>query len=140
MHNLSPVLLLLLLLPFWATALTENERQHEIHFAPGSSSATIAGKVHGYDYVTYTLRARAGQTMTVDMQTDHTASYFNVFPPGKGPGDAAIFIGSTAGNQFTEKLPADGIYTIQVYLMRSAARRNETANFSLTVNITPESD
>jgi len=31
---------------------------------------------------------------------------------------------------------ADGEYTIRVYLMRSAARRNEIANYTLTVGIT----
>lgn len=33
-------------------------------------------------------------------------------------------------------LPVDGDYTVRVYLMRSAARRNETAEYTLTVGIT----
>jgi hypothetical protein len=47
-----------------------------------------------------------------------------------------VFIGSTEGNRWTGLLAADGEYTIRVYLMRSAARRNETANYTLTVGIT----
>ena len=48
----------------------------------------------------------------------------------------AIFVGSTGGNEWTGPLPADGEYTIRVYLMRSAARRNESASYTLTVGIT----
>jgi hypothetical protein len=33
-------------------------------------------------------------------------------------------------------LPADGDYTVRVYLMRNAARRNETSSFTLTVRVT----
>jgi hypothetical protein len=41
---------------------------------------------------------------------------------------ADLFLGTTL-------LPADGVYTIRVYLMRNAARRNETANYTLEVRI-----
>jgi hypothetical protein len=37
-------------------------------------------------------------------------------------------------------LPADGEYKLRVYLMRSAARRGETANYTLTVGITGSHD
>jgi hypothetical protein len=50
----------------------------------------------------------------------------------------AIFVGSTSGNRFEAELPADGEYTIRVYLMRNAARRNETANYTLEVGISGE--
>ncbi len=46
------------------------------------------------------------------------------------------FVGSTSGNEWSAPLDADGEYTVRVYLMRSAARRNETANYTLTVGIT----
>ncbi|AOS98433.1 Inhibitor of g-type lysozyme precursor [Microbulbifer aggregans] len=111
-------------------------KSHEIRFPPGSSSTQVSGSVKGYDFVTYQLRAQAGQQMRVVMDTSHSASYFNIFPPGKGPGDAAIFIGSTSGNRFSQTLPADGVYTIQVYLMRSAARREESARYTLDIAIT----
>jgi hypothetical protein len=44
-------------------------------------------------------------------------------------------VGSTSGNRFEAELPADGVYTIRVYLMRNAARRNETARYTLDVGI-----
>jgi hypothetical protein len=72
--------------------------------------------------------------MTVKLATKHSANYFNVLPPGSN--DVAIFIGSSSGNEWIGTLPADGEYKLRVYLMRSAARRNETAHYTLTVGIT----
>ncbi|MCM8613958.1 hypothetical protein [Accumulibacter sp.] len=105
-----------------------------VHFAKGRSSATIEGRIKGGQTIDYTLRAKAGQTMSVTLKTGHGANYFNVLPPGSN--DEAIFIGSTGGNEWTGNLPADGEYKVRVYLMRSAARRNETASYTLTVGIT----
>lgn len=105
-----------------------------VRFAKGASSATLHGTLKGDRIVDYRLRARAGQTLSVRLETGHTANYFNVLPPGSR--DEAIFIGSTQGTEWTGQLPSDGEYTVRVYLMRSAARRNETARYALTVGIT----
>jgi hypothetical protein len=47
-----------------------------------------------------------------------------------------MFNGSTAGNQYEGSLPKSGDYKVRVYMMRSAARRNEVANFRLEMIIT----
>lgn len=109
-------------------------RTQPVQFAKGHSSATIEGKIKGEQTIDYTLRAKAGQTMSVTLKTSNGANYFNVLPPGSD--GEAIFIGSTSGNEWTGALPADGEYKVRVYLMRSAARRNETASYTLTVGIT----
>ena len=109
-------------------------RTQAVQFVKGHSSATLKGTIKGDQTVDYTLRARAGQTMSVALKTGNDANYFNVLPPGS---DAeAIFVGSTNGNEWTGALPSDGEYTLRVYLMRSAARRNETASYTLTVAVT----
>lgn len=105
-----------------------------VQFAKGQSSATITGKIKGYQGIDYTLRAKAGQTMSVQLKTVHDANYFNILPPGSN--DTAIFIGSISGNEWMGALPTDGEYKIPVYLMRSAARRHESATYTLTVGIT----
>ena len=105
-----------------------------IQFAKGASSATVKGTIKGDQTVDYTVRARAGQTMSVKLVTRNGANYFNVLPPGSD--DVAIFVGSSDGNQWSGALPADGEYKVRVYLMRSAARRNESASYTLTVGVT----
>jgi hypothetical protein len=105
-----------------------------IHFAKGASSATVQGTIKGDQIVDYKVRAKAGQTMSVKLVTRNGANYFNVLPPGSD--DVAIFVGSTSGNEWSGALPSDGEYTVRVYLMRSAARRNESATYTLTVAVT----
>jgi hypothetical protein len=105
-----------------------------IHFAKGSSSATVTGTIQGHQTIDYKVRARAGQTMSVKLVTRNDASYFNVLPPGSN--DVAIFVGSTGGSEWSGALPSEGEYTVRVYLMRSAARRDESAAYTLTVAVT----
>ena len=107
----------------------------QVLFDKGTSGGTMQGKIKGYDTFNYTLGAKAGQYIRVNLETKHTATYFNIFEPGKGPGDAAMYIGSTQGNSYAGNLPSSGTYTIQVYMMRSAARRNETSNYKLHIGI-----
>jgi hypothetical protein len=117
-------------------AASEDTRTERVQFERGADGATLKGRIKGYGTAHYLLGAKAGQSMTVVLTTDNSASYFNVFAPGAKPGrDAAMFIGSTKGNRYQGELPADGDYLIQVYMMRSAARRDEVANYSLTVKI-----
>ena len=104
-----------------------------VQFKKGTRSATIEGSIKGGQTIDYTLRARAGQTMSVMLATKHGANYFNVLPPGSN--DEALFVGSSGGNEWTGVLPADGEYKVRVDLMRSAARRNEAANYTLKVGI-----
>jgi len=104
-----------------------------VAFKPGASSATLSGTIKGDESIDYVLDARSGQTMSVSLETSNASSYFNVLPPGS---EAAIAIGSTTGNTWSGAMPADGDYRIRVYLMRNAARRNESATFTLTVGMT----
>lgn len=112
---------------------TEGIRTVPVHFKKGSSQATIQGQIKGRETIDYVLGARAGQTMTVTLKTKHTALYFNVLPPGS---EEAIFVGQTSGSHFEGKLPKDGDYRVRVYLVRAAARRDESAKYTLTVKIT----
>jgi hypothetical protein len=126
-------LLWVLLIPCSLSVAAEIEVK-PVHFAAGASSATVKGALVGDKIIDYRLGAKAGQTMTVTLKTNNGANYFNLIAPGET--DVAFFVGSTSGNRFHGALPANGDYTVRVYLMRSAARRNEKANYTLTVGIT----
>ena len=113
-------------------------RQERVNFNAGTTGAMIEGSIKGYDVVDYLVQAKEGQLMDVSMATDNTASYFNILAPGED--SAAFFIGSVSENQYEGALTATGDYKLRVYMMRSAARRDEVANFKLDVNIAPVSD
>jgi hypothetical protein len=108
-------------------------REVQVQFPRGETGATLKGKLKGDESVDYKVRAAAGQSMVIVFKPGNSSAYFNVLPPGS---DAAIFIGSTSGNRYEGTLPADGTYTVRVYLMRNAARRNESANYTLEVGVT----
>ncbi len=116
-------------------SIADESRDESVKFAPNTSGTTIEDSITGYNTVNYKVGAKAGQQMVVDLETDNTATYFNIYVPGKGPGEEAMFIGSINGNRFEGELPSDGEYTVQVYMMRSAARRDETANYTLEISV-----
>jgi hypothetical protein len=104
-----------------------------VTFAKGKSSATVSGSIKGDQDRTYTVDARAGQTMTVTLKSTRGSAEMNVWAPGN---DTAISLGATDPYSFTTVLPANGRYRVQVYQMRAFARRGETASYTLTIGIT----
>lgn len=121
----------LLLVALIATA--QAQTREPIQFAKGASAATVKGSLSGDQTMDYTVRARAGQTMTLRFKPSNPSGYFNLLPP-QSP--EALHIGSIAGNEFSGVLPADGKYTVRVFLMRNAARRDEQLRYTLDVSIT----
>jgi hypothetical protein len=113
---------------------SEDIKVERVSFEHGKNSATIESSITGYAVVDYILGARQGQYMNVSMATDNGANYFNILAPGEN--QVALFNGSISENQYEGILPESGDYTVRVYMMRSAARRNETANYRLEMIIT----
>lgn len=113
---------------------SEDIKVERVSFERGKNSATIESSITGYAVVDYILGARQGQYMNVSMATDNGANYFNILAPGEN--QVAMFNGSISENQYEGILPESGDYTVRVYMMRSGARRNETANYRLEMIIT----
>ncbi|KDM89876.1 hypothetical protein [Photobacterium galatheae] len=132
---LKPIKLLLGLILFMITmfAAADDIRTEQVQFNKGTSGTVVEDTIKGYEVVDYVLNAREGQHMNVSMATKNTATYFNIMAPGEN--EAAMFNGSVNGNQFEGKLPANGDYKVRVYMMRSAARRNEVADYRLEIII-----
>jgi hypothetical protein len=104
-------------------------RTERVQFKKGASSTVVEASIKGYETVDYVLGARAGQHMNVSLATKHGATYFNILAPSEN--EVAMFNGSVSQNQYEGTLPASGDYKIRVYMMRSAARRNEVAHYRL---------
>jgi len=114
-------------------ALAGDIHTERVQFHKGANSATIEGRIQGDMTIDYVLGAKQGQSMNVSLSTDNGANYFNIIAPGKE--NEAMFVGASSGNQFEGPLPASGDYKVRVYLMRSAARRDEIANYRLEMII-----
>jgi hypothetical protein len=122
----------LLIIAASSHANAQDTREQQVRFDPGTTGTTVTGSIRGYEGVDYVLRAEAGQQMSVAMKTSNPSNYFNVMI-GNDP--EAIHIGSVDGNDWFGVLPQTAEYRIRVYLMRNAARRDETANYSLSIRI-----
>ena len=113
-----------------------------VHFAAGATGATLKGEIRGRESVSYTVGAQAGQKITVRLKSASDALYFNLYGPGRGPGDEALAVSEMAGTEMVPEmnlvsgvLPASGTYTVNVFLYRAAARRGEHAAFTLDVSV-----
>ena len=112
----------------------EDIKVEPVIFELHKNSAIIERSITGYAVVDYVFGAGLGQYINVSMVTDNGANYFNILHPGED--QIAMFNGSINGNQYEGILPESGDYKVRVYLMRSAARRNEVANYRLEMIIT----
>lgn len=130
----------------FSAAEARDIKMEQVRFKGGQAGTSIKGKIVGYDSVSYVLGAEAGQTMTIALNPSNRATYFNVYEPGKKPGDQALANSGMTGpmipdlNKFSGKLPSSGQYTISVYMMRSAARRKEVSRYTLDISISPLGD
>lgn len=109
------------------------DRSETVRFAKGQSATRLAGTLKARDGVAYRVGAAAGQTLQVTMTGSNASAYFNVALAGA---PWAMFVGSTSGNAASLVLPTDGTYVVNVYLMRNAARRDETSCYTIDLAVT----
>lgn len=117
-----------------ATSVAAGQAVSVIRFPAGKSSTTLNAQVAGRQSVDYKVTVGAGQTLSVRLRSRSNSVYFNVLPPGST--NVAMVNGEMVANRAKRIVPIEGTYTIRVYLVRAAARRNERAGFNLTVSAT----
>lgn len=120
-------------LPMTSVAQAPVPKPERVQFAKGTSSKTIKGALKGNQSRTFLVNLRAGQKMTVKLVSNNASANFNVTAPGAMQ---AMFIGSVSGNEFADTIPSSGDYKVDLFLMRNAARRNESVNFTITIGAT----
>lgn len=101
-----------------------------VRFAKGASSSTVKGTVVGYKYIDYIIRAKSGQTMSVKLTSANAACSFAMFYSDMKEVEDANDV-----QDFSRNVDVDDDYVIRVLLSRSAARRKESATFSLKIGI-----
>ena len=116
-------------------ALASDTRTVQVHFPHGATGTTITDKITGYESVSYVLGAREGQFLTVSMRPDNQSADFNIYIPGKGPGDDALFSSEAGDREYEGQLYVSGDHTVSVFLNRNAARQGQTANYDITFEI-----
>ena len=115
------------------------QKVQPVEFVEGVTSAKMTGRLTGYETVTYTLHARAGQSARIVFKPDNGDCEFLVYRPGQTPGqNEAFFNGSKTGNEFTGILQSTGIYNVWVGLGRDAARGLQSCGYSIAFSLSGE--
>jgi len=131
--QLSSCIVACLFMPFAATSCSaQNLRTQAVSLEEIGELRIIQAALEGDEILDYRVVGERSQILSVDLLTSNSANYFNISRAGE---NEAIFIGSTRGNVADVPLPESGAYDIRVHLMRSAARRGETARFSMALSI-----
>jgi Bacterial SH3 domain len=114
--------------------------QERVTFAEGTPVAMVEGSLAGQAASAFVVTGAAGQSLTVTLESDNPQAYFNILAPATTPGELgpAMFSGAREGRRFEGPLPQAGDYMVQVLLSRAAARKAETASFSLSLSLTGE--
>ncbi len=122
----------LLLLVVATTASAQDIRRESLDLDQVNELRIVEGTISGREITDYQVSGERSQILSVDLLTSNPANYFNILRAGS---NQAVFNGSTQGMVADVPLPESGAYVIRVYLMRSAARRDETARYSLGISL-----
>lgn len=135
LRNLSGAALALsaFALPLAVMAQAPMPKPERVQFAKGTSSSAIKGTIKGDQSRSFVVNLRAGQRISVKLVSSNASANFNVTAPGA---QQAMFIGSVSGNTMNDVVPSSGDYKIDLFLMRNAARRNESVSFTITIGAT----
>jgi hypothetical protein len=123
-------LLSLILLVFSANE-AEAQTKTRVRFARGAAAATLKGRITGYNYTDFVVRASAGQTMTAKITGTNRFTQFVVFDVNMENMELGSGVAEWSG-----ELPETGDYTIRVLFPRAEARRKSAfGNFSLKISV-----
>lgn len=112
----------------------DGARQLSVVTVNGESRVTIGDSLKGYQALEYKLGVGPGQHMIMILEADDANAAFNLMAPGQAE---AFFNGAIQGDRFEGDLAEADTYTIRVYLLDEAARRNAPVDFTLKGEIRP---
>ncbi|CAM3983792.1 MULTISPECIES: hypothetical protein [Pseudoalteromonas] len=125
---------IILIAMFMLVVLTQpiSAGQHQVVFDPESSTQRVEfeQQITGNEFNDYLVSGNAGDILNVTLTPSNLSNNFNILPADSSQ---AVFIGSIEGHYVKHQLAKDGDYIVRVYLMRNAARRNESSNYKLTI-------
>jgi hypothetical protein len=100
--------------------------EQRVHFARGAHGSTLRGQVSRDEAILYIVGAKAGQSMTVKLDSDAKTSF-----DLSGPKDSSGQAMASSETEWAGKLPDDGDYKIFVFT-------EDRVNAPFTLKITVE--
>ncbi len=83
-------------------------RTEQVRFAAGTTGTTLSDTITGREFVVYEIGAEGGQRMLIRLNSANASTYFNVYEPGRGPGDEALAVSEQTGPMVPDLNVFDG--------------------------------
>jgi hypothetical protein len=112
--------------------LSPDETPSVVEF-PRTGSRIVTGQVTGYKTQVWIVPVAAGQTLTVAFAPSNTNLYVNILDADDDSG-LAVHRGEVDGPRATLAAVQDAVFIIRPFQPRATARRNETGDYTLTID------
>ena len=106
----------------------------EVELPRESGTRTFDDVIGGFESVDYRVSLRRGQVLEVTLDSNNLSGSFDVFEPDA---EKPFFVAEKSGLAHRFTAAQDGVHVIHVYLLRLAARDNQTAVYRFTVALHP---
>jgi hypothetical protein len=129
--NVTKIVAAVFFLMMIPTVVLSQTTTKKVVFPRGKSGTTITGVCKGEQTIEYILSLGPNQALAVDMKTNVNACYFNLIAPN---GDFLLAGERDDLKKFKATVSEPGDYKIQVYNMRSVARKGTPSSYTLTIS------
>jgi hypothetical protein len=125
------LLAILLSLATLSEAVAGDRVDTVVTFKPGRKTYSHDGVIKGYQYPTFLIDARVGQTLRIRFKKTSTCQFVVAGPPK----DAVFFDGYAKDDEVNEPIKLAGRYRVTVYQMRVFARRGRRCWYGIKVDL-----
>jgi hypothetical protein len=132
MPKLTALIAFILMLATFSEALAGDRIDTVVTFKPGKTTFRQDGVIKGYQYPTFLVDARLGQTLKVKFKKSSTCQFVIAGPPK----DAVFFDGYAKKDALSELIMISGRYRVTVYQMRAFARRGRKCWYGINLSLT----
>lgn len=87
----------------------------------------------GFNEISYVVALREGQSLQVSLASNNISNCFDIYAPGA---TKPFYVGGDSGSTHRMLARTAGDYTVKVFLLRLAARDNQSAQYTLELKLT----
>jgi hypothetical protein len=88
--------------------------------------------IDGFNDVSYVISMRTGQSLQVSLASNNISNCFDIYAPGA---TKPVFVGGDAGSTHLLLARTSGDYVVKVFLLRLAARDNQSAQYTFELTL-----
>ena len=99
-----------------------------------AGEVTQKGEIKGEESLEYVISAQVGQSLSIVLEASNRSAHFDVVGPGS---ETPFYVGAVSGDRFQQNVRENGDHLVRVYIVRRAARKGESASYSIAFKLSP---